>query len=169
MENPSNRLSNQRRAEAVAARAKLAERGCKMMKYAPDPADLFIATATCQPISRVCRPEIDIQKRVGGSSFPLRFVAAGDEEIVPRDYATGSIFDNDPLNILLAIEAAESAIEASDFFQRLEIADYWEIDTSIIAGKNKITRRRAQQIKAQKIALADAGQIGFEFGEGEDE
>jgi len=139
------------------------------MHYTPDLADQFIAQATGQPLSKVCRPQIDIQKRVGGSSFPLRFVAAGDETVIPANYAAESIFDNDPLNILLAVEAAESAIEAADFFQRLEIADYWEIDTSIISGKNKITRRRAQQIKKQKVEMADAGQKAFEFEGEEDE
>jgi hypothetical protein len=126
-----------------------------MMHYTPDAADLFIAAATGQPLSRVCRQQIDIQKRVGGSSFPLHFVAEGDETVVPADYSALSIFDGDPLEILLSFETAWQAIgaaDAADFLARLDEIEKIEFRNSgIDALALGISTRRAQQMRAAAI------------------
>lgn len=132
------------------------------MIYTPDAADIFISQKTGVPISKICRAEVDIKKRVGGSSFPLRFAAA-DDLFIQLDYISGAIFAADPLDILIARESADYALDSDEAADYLVLADIQEIDTLQIAKQEKITRRRAQQIKREKIAAAECGQREFDF------
>ena len=120
-----------------------------------DDADRFISSATGIPLRKIARASVDIQKRVGGASFPLRFVAAGDDE-VSAHFAADDIFSADPLEVLLAIEAAAEALAASAAADLLAAADQRESfawrranDTARALG---ITKRRAEQMRAEALS-----------------
>lgn len=121
-----------------------------------DAADRFISAATGMPLHKIARASVDIQKRVGGASFPLRFASAGDDEIISAHFAAGDIFSADPLEVLLAIESAAAALAAADAGDLLAAADQRESfawrranDTARALG---ITKRRAEQMRAEALS-----------------
>lgn len=121
-----------------------------------DAADRFISAATGMPLHKIARASVDIQKRVGGASFPLRFASAGDDEIISAHFAAGDIFSADPLEVLLAIESAEAALSESDAAVLLAAVDQSEsfswrsaVETARALG---ITKRRAEQMRASALS-----------------
>ncbi len=122
-----------------------------------DAADLFIAGATGIPLHKIARASVDIKKRVGGASFPLRFASAADDETIPAHFAAVDIFSADPLEILLAIESATAALAAAHAGDLLAEADQresfaWRLanDTARALG---ITKRRAEQMRAWALSV----------------
>ena len=97
-----------------------------------------------------------------GQSWPDRAALCDTEAI---DFS--GVFGDDPLQILLAREAAESALSARDAAKRLRLADLTDADTAKLADAFRLTKRRAQQIKAEALAAVEAGQLDLFCGDEE--
>ncbi|MDE2268586.1 MAG: hypothetical protein KGL33_06180 [Betaproteobacteria bacterium] len=117
-----------------------------------DAADAFISWCDGLTPSQA-RSRARNAARPMGSSWPDRACVVSLQDI---DFQGEN--QDDPLEILLAREAAAAALAARDAGQRLALAAARETDTAQLADMFKITQRRAQQIKAKKIDEAEAGQ-----------
>lgn len=129
-----------------------------------DPADAFISWATGLTPAQA-RSRARNSARSLGQGWPDRAALCDTEAI-----EFSGVFGDDPLQILLACEAAESALAARDAAKRLRLrlADLTDADTAKLADVFHLTKRRAQQIKAAALAAAGAGQLDL-FCEEEEE
>ncbi len=84
-----------------------------------------------------------------GSSWPDRLPPGALIELADAPQAGG-----DPLTLLVAEEAARAALVEGAAPARLAVADSLDLDTRRLADMHRLTRRRAQQLKAQRVALA---------------
>lgn len=127
-----------------------------------DPGDAYIAA--CEGLfTKQARSRARNARRSMGSSWPDRLPAGvliDPEEWHEIQHSHG-FHALDPLEILLAAEAAAEALAAPGAAGRLTQADIHETDTSAMSDVFKITQRRAQQIKAQREVQAGAQMVLF--------
>lgn len=120
-----------------------------------DAAAAFIASAGGLSVSLACSRERN--GRRWGPHWPDRPVFSD----LPTATSTTAA---DPLAILEAVEAGAAALCADDAAARLAAADTAELDTAELARQLRVTLRRAQQLKKEKMEAARRGQAGLDFG-----
>ena len=116
-----------------------------------DPADAFISWASGLTPAQAASRARNARRRMG-TSWPDR--CAVDDIDLEGVSSESSISFSDPIAILLAKEAAESALAAPDAALRLRQADLTDADTAKLADVFRFTQRRAQQIKSAALAAA---------------
>lgn len=121
-----------------------------------DAADAFLAWADGLTPAQA-RSRARNAARAGGNwSWPDRvdFYSIDSAETTQTCCLHGA----DPFDLIAARQAAESALAAPQAQAELHRDDLQNLDTRRTADVFRLTRRRAQQLKAQRLALAQAGQ-----------
>lgn len=127
-----------------------------------DPADAWIASAEGL-LKKQARSRARNAARSLGSSWPDRLpgTALIDPSEVAEIQASCGLHAIPPDEILEAIEVAGAVLAREGAAWMLAQVDVEEIDTALLADVSKITRRRAQQLKSKRLALAQAGQLSL--------
>lgn len=121
-----------------------------------DPADAWLAAAEGL-LHKQARSRARNAARSLGSSWPDRLSPdrlLDPAEMLETQHLCG-LHAISPPELLEAVEAADGALNAADAAQRLAQADAREVDSRALAAVLGITQRRAQQIKAQRVDLAE--------------
>lgn len=123
-----------------------------------DPAEAYLASADDLSLDQA-RSRARNARRGFGRSWPdsYQFCSIDDPEV--QRLVDHSLTGSDPLALLLAAEAAADALAAPDAAERLAAADVADLDTAAAALAWGVTRRRAQQLRSQRLAAARAGQL----------
>lgn len=131
-----------------------------------DPADAFIAH-TLGKTPEQARSKARNARRSFGQSWPDHLPAHAlldPAELLEIQHSCG-LHALAPDEILEAVEAATAAIGGDDAARLLAQADLREVDTKALAAVSRVTQRRAQQIKREKVDLAERQMPLWDDGE----
>lgn len=139
-----------------------------LSKYV-DPADAWLA-AQDGLFTKQARSRARNAARSLGSSWPDRLPVStliDPSDLLETQQECG-FHALAPDAILEAVEAGIAALGGADAARLLAQADACEVDTRALADMSRLTQRRARQIKARRVALAEC-QMPLFTGEGDEE
>jgi hypothetical protein len=123
-----------------------------------DAADAFLAWADGLNEAQA-RSRARNAARAGGWSWPDR-VDFCSVALAESKHSSG-LYGADPALLIEAIEAASAALACPKAKADLHRADLRNMDTRQASDMFRLTQRRVQQLKAQRLALAQAGQLSL--------